>query len=78
MSTANSSKNPQIYCQPIKDSICYNIPLQKHDEDHFQHPQTLNLASGIHTEWILNRDKKHDEVYPKMLQKLLQRQNVQF
>ena len=67
MFTANSSKNPQNYCQPIKNSICYNIPLHTHDEDHFHHPQTLNLLSGIHTECILNGVKKHDEVQQKML-----------
>ena len=63
--TANSSKNPQGYCQPTKDSICYNLPIHTHDEDHFHHPQILKLASGTHTNWILNRDKKHDEIYQK-------------
>ena len=58
MFTANSHKNAQGYCQPNKDSICYNLPLHTHDEDHFHHPQILKLASGTHTEWILNRDKK--------------------
>ena len=41
MFTANLSKNPQTYCQPIKNSICY-IPLHTHDEDNFHRPQTLN------------------------------------
>ena len=50
--TANSSKNAQGYCQPTKESICYNLPLHTHDEDHFHHPQFLKLASGTHTEWI--------------------------
>ena len=27
MFTANSHKNAQGYCQPNKDSICYNLPL---------------------------------------------------
>ena len=58
MFTANAYKYTQPYCQPNKDSICYNLPLHTHDEDHFHHPQFLNLASGKHTEWFLNRDKK--------------------
>ena len=57
MFTANAHKNAQGYCQANKDSICYNLPLHTHDEDHFHHPQILKLASGTHTEWILNRDK---------------------
>ena len=32
-------------------------------------------ASGTHTEWILNRDKKHNKIYQKVTKKLLQRQN---
>ena len=48
----------------------------KHDEDHFHHPQILNLASGALTEWILNRDKKYYEIYQKATKKLLQRQNI--
>ena len=39
-------------------------------------PQILKLASGTHTEWILNRDKKHNEIYQKITKKLLQRQNI--
>ena len=76
MFTANSHKNAQGYCQPNEDSICYNLPLHTHDEDHFYHPQILKLASGTHTEWILNRDKKHNEIYQKVTKKLLQRQNI--
>ena len=76
MFTVNSHKNAQGYCQPNKDSICYNLPLHTHDEDHFHHPQILKLASGTHTEWILNRDKKHTEIYQKITKKLLQRQNI--
>ena len=49
MFTANSHKNARGYCQPNKDSICYNLPLHTHDEDHFHHPQILKLASGTHT-----------------------------
>ena len=64
------------YCQPNKDSFCYNLPLHTHDEDHFHHPQILKLASGTHIEWILNRDKKHNEIYQKVTKKLLQRQNI--
>ena len=76
MFTANSHKNAQGFCQPNKDSICYNLPLHTHDEDHFHHPQILKLASGTHNEWILNRDKKHNEIYQKVTKKLLQRQNI--
>ena len=76
MFTANSHKNAQGYCQPNKYSICYSLPLHTHDEDHFHHPQNLKLASGTHTEWILNRDKKHNEFYQKVTKKLLQRQNI--
>ena len=59
MFTANSHKNTQGHCQPNKDSVCFNLPLHTHDEDHFHHPQIRNLASGTHTEWIFNRDKKN-------------------
>ena len=76
MFTANSHKNAQGYCQPNKDSICYNLPLHTHDEDHFHYPQILKLASGTHIEWILNTDKKHNEIYQKVTKKLLQRQNI--
>ena len=76
MFTANAHKNAQGHCKPNKDSICYNQPLHAHDEDHFHHPQILKLASGTHTEWILNRDKKHNEIYQKVTKKLLQRQNI--
>ena len=69
MFTANSSKNTQGYCQPSKESICYNLPLHTLDEDHFHQPQILKLASGTHTEWILNRDKKHNEIYHKIAKK---------
>ena len=57
MFTANPHKNDQVYCQPNKDSKCYNFPLHTHDEDHFHHPQILTLASSTHTEWILNKNK---------------------
>ena len=62
MFTANAHKNTQGYCKPTKDSLYYHLPLHTHDEDHFHHPQFLKLASGTHTEWILNRDKKHNEI----------------
>ena len=75
MFTANAHKNVQGHCKPNKDSICYNLPLHTHDEDHFHHPQILKLASGTHTEWILNRDK-NNEIYQKVTKKLLQRQNI--
>ena len=76
MFTANAHKIAQGHCKPNKESICYNLPLHTHDEDHFHHPQNLKLASGTHTEWILNRDKKHNEIYQKVTKKLLQRQNI--
>ena len=76
MFTANAQKNSQGHCKPNKDSICYNLPLHTHDEDTFHHPQILKLASGTHSEWILNRDKKHNEIYQKVTKKLLQRQNI--
>ena len=60
------NKNTQGYCQPAKESICYNLPPHTHDEDHFHHPQFIKLASGSHTKWILNRDKKHNEIYQKV------------
>ena len=76
MFNANAHKNAQGHCKPNKESICYNLPLHTHDEDHFHDPQILKLASGTHTEWILNRDKKHNEIYQKVTKKLLQRQNI--
>ena len=76
MFTANAQKNAQGHCKPNKDSICYNLPLHTHDDDKFLHPQILKLASGTHTECILNRDKKHNEIYQKVTKKLLQRQNI--
>ena len=61
MFTANA-RQQQGYCQPNKDSICYNLPLHTHNEDHFHHPQNLKLASSTHTEWVLNRYEKHNEI----------------
>ena len=72
MFTANAHRNAQGYCQPNKGSICYNLPLHTHDEDHFFHPQILKLSSGTHTELI----SKKIEVYQKITKKLLQRQNI--
>ena len=69
MFTANSSKNIQSNCQPTKESICYNLPLHTHNEDHFHQPQILKLVSGTHTEWTLNRYKKHNEIYQKVTKK---------
>ena len=76
MLTANAHKNTQGYCQANKDSIYYNLPLHTHDDDHFHHPQILKLISDTHSEWILSRDKKHNEIYQKVTKKLLQRQNT--
>ena len=50
--------------------------IKTHGEDRFHHPQILKLVSSTHTEWILNRDKKHNEIYQKVTKKLLQRQNI--
>ena len=61
MFTASSNKNAHGYCQPTKDSVCYKLPHHTHDKDQFYHPRVLKTASGIHTEWILDRDKKHNE-----------------
>ena len=75
--TAIAHKKAQGYCQPKKNSIYYNLPLHTHDEDHhFHHPQRSKLASGTHTERILNRDKKHNKISQKITKKLLQRQNL--
>ena len=71
MFTANSSKKTQGYCQPNKELLCSKLPLHSHDEDHFHHPQVLKLAPGTHTEWILNRDKKHNEIYQKVSKKYI-------
>ena len=60
--TANFSKNTQGYCQPTKESLCYNLLLHTHDEDHSHHPLNLKLASETHAEWILIKDKKHNEI----------------
>ena len=57
MFTANSSKNTQVFCQPTKESI------YTHDGDHFHRPHILKTASGTHTKWTLNRDKKDNEIY---------------
>ena len=77
MFAANSSKNAQGYCQPTKESICYNLPLHTHDEDHFHHPQILKLASGTHTEWILSRDKKQRNL-PESNQKIVTKTKYKF
>ena len=70
-------KNTQGYCQPTKEPICYNLPLHTHDEDQFRHPQILKLVLCTHTEWILSRDNKHNEIYQKLPKKnLIQRQNI--
>ena len=78
MFTANSSENAESYCQSNKNSICYDVTLHTHHEDHFHHPQVLELASAPHTDWIFNPDKKYLHMYQKIAKKLLQRQNFQF
>ena len=69
MFTANAHKNAQGFCEPNIDSKCYNLPLHTHDEIHFHNPQILKLTSSTHTEWILDRDKKHNEIYQKITKK---------
>ena len=64
-------KNAQGYCQPNKDSVCYNVSLNTHDADHFHHPQILKLASGTYTEGILNRHKKHNEIFKKSCKEIV-------
>ena len=65
----NLPKNAQGYCQPNKDSVCYNVSLNTHDADHFHYPQILKLASGTYTEGILNRHKKNIMKFTKKLQR---------
>ena len=48
----------QVYCQPTKESRCYDLPLHTHDEDYFHRTRYLKLASGAHTEKILSREMK--------------------
>ena len=76
MLTANSSKNAKCYCQPTKESVCYNLPIDTHDEDHYHHPKNSKLASGLHTVWILNRDEKQNNFYQEKAKKVLKRQNI--
>ena len=71
MFTAISSKNTQGYCQPLNESICYNLALHTHDEDHFHHPQILKLASDTHTECNSNRDKKTQQNLPESNKKMV-------
>ena len=52
MFTANSSKNAQGFGRPTEESLCYNLSLHTHDENHFHRRQFLKLASGTFTEWI--------------------------
>ena len=73
MFTANAHKNAQGYCQPTKGSICCNLPLDTHEGDHFHDPQILKLASGTHTEWILNRDKKNTTNFIKVNRKIVKK-----
>ena len=73
MFTAIAHKIAQSYCQPKKDSICYNLPLNTHDEDHFHHPQILKLASGTGFYKKIKNTMKSTKNQQK---KLLQRQNI--
>ena len=52
MITANSSKNAQIIVKQQKTQFCHNLPPHTNDEENFNDPQVLKLASGTHTEWI--------------------------
>ena len=65
MFTATSLKNAQSYCQPNKNIFCYNLPLHTHDEDPLPQTQIQKLASGTHTELILNQDKKNVTILSK-------------
>ena len=69
MFTAKLLKKRTKFCQPTKESRCYNLLLHTHDEDHFHQPPFLKLTSGTHTERILNRDKKHSGIYQKRAKK---------
>ena len=62
MFSAISSKNSQSNCQPTKESICHNLPLHTHDDDHFHHSQILKLAYRTYTDWILNRYIKRSKI----------------
>ena len=77
----SSQQTPQQYTRLLptyKRINLFYLPFHTHDEDHFDHPQILKLASSTHTEMILNRDKKTQCKLSKNSQKkLLLRQNVQ-
>ena len=64
------TKTQKVIANQIKIhyAIIYHY-THTHDEDQLHHPQILRLASGTHTEWILNRDKKHNEIYQKKKQR---------
>ena len=59
MLTAIADKNAKGYCQPNKDSICYNLPQHTHVEGKFHHPRILKIASSTHNEWIMSRDEEN-------------------
>ena len=54
--TAHSSKNAQGFCQPNKDSICYNLPLHAEksnpnslfDESLILHVASLHSTKSTH------------------------------
>ena len=58
-------------CKPV----IFSANASKNAQRYFHHPQILKLASGADADWILNKDKKHTEIYHKIAQKLMQ--NVQ-
>ena len=76
MFTANSSKTHKFIAnlQKNENVITYHyIHMMKIN---FITQKKIKLASGTHTEWIFNRDKKHNEIYQKISKKLLERQNL--
>ena len=73
MFTANFSKNAQGYCQPTNESICYNLQLHTHDEDHFHHPQLKLSFRNTHRMDFKQRQKTQRNL-PENKKQKLQRQ----
>ena len=69
MFTANSHKTHKVIVNQIKTQFVITY--------HYIHTmkiiiithKILKLASGTHTEWILIRDKKHNEIHQKVTKK---------
>ena len=73
--TLGMSPYEMVFNQKPRKPIMFTANSHKNAQSHC-HPQILKLASGTHTEWILNTDKKNNEIYQKVTKKLLQRQNI--